>query len=368
MSKQEKQEKKKKKHTALIIILIVVGVILLTIAGIGLMIYLKLAKMSRNATPIDVNNPLQVPEVIEQPEMDLIPVEDYSKIDLTEDYDIDIEDIDIGEWGEPTNEPIQYTPHHNSNIINILLVGNDQREGQHDHGRSDTMILLSFNRTARTAKLVSFLRDTWVYIPGRNKWNRINTAYFFGGIGMMINTINYNFNLDIQKYMRVDFNNLRYIVDSLGGIDIYLTEREIDYINANTASHLPREAGIHHLNGLQTLRHARNRSIGGDGDWSRTRRQRDILYAMLNKIKQQPSVYDLYNLVDSMLAHVETNLTPGECADLAGDFIFGNEVMLANRAVPFEGTWQYAWEGRMAVIKIDIAANRAKLHQYLYGG
>ena len=359
---EEKGKKKKKKHTALIIILSVIGTIILALGVFALVIYLKLAAMSKNATKVDASTPLEVPADLIAPSME--PIEDPNVIDWENNDDPD----DVLDDYDANFDSIFHRERINKDVINILLLGNDARD-QYDHGRSDTMMLLSFNRVNRTAKLVSFLRDTWIYIPGRSTWNRLNTAYRFGGVGLAINTINVNFDLDIQYYMRVDFNSLKEIVDSVGGVDVQLTEREVDYINKRCNSKLTQQGtGMYHLNGEQALRHARNRSIGGDGDWSRTRRQRDIMYGMLNRVKEEHSIGALIGLVSSMMNHVETNLTAAECIDLAVDFIFGQPVSLANRAVPFEGTWHYAWEGRMAVIQIDIAQNRAKLHQYLYCG
>lgn len=230
------------------------------------------------------------------------------------------------------------------------------------------MMILSYNRKLRTAKLVSLLRDTWIYIPDRDTWNRINTAYFFGGVGLAINTVNSNFGMDIQYYVKVDFESLKEIVDTVGGIDVYLTEREVEYIN-NSAENdaLPVKEGWQHLNGRQTLTHSRNRSIGGDGDWSRTRRQRDVMYAFFKKAKTEKSIASLTALVNNLTKYVETNMSPMQMIDLAIDVVFGGDLTLENRALPFEGTWDYAWEGKMAVIHINIADNKRLLHEYLYG-
>jgi cell envelope-related function transcriptional attenuator common domain len=360
--KKKEKKKEKKKHKALKIILFIFLALILVLGIVFLIIWIRLSNMSKNAVKVDETTPLVVPDEIVAPDMP--EIEDPSEIDWEANDDFeDLDDFEV------SFDSIFHRDRINSDVVNILLLGNDARD-QYDHGRSDTMMLLSYNRKARTAKLVSFLRDTWIYIPGRSTWNRLNTAYRFGGVGLAINTINVNFDLDIQYYMRVDFNSLREIVDSVGGVDVQLTAREVDYINKHSNWKLTQNGdGVYHLNGDQALRHARNRSIGGDGDWSRTRRQRDILYAMLNSIKKDANVSSLISLVRTLTDYVETNLTAGECIDLALDFIFGKPtVSLANRAVPFEGTWRYAWEGRMAVIHIDIAANRAKLHQYLYGG
>ena len=263
------------------------------------------------------------------------------------------------------DDPIFARDSIDKDVVNILLLGNDARDDR-DHGRADTIMVLSFNKVTRKIKLVSFLRDTWIYIPGRDKWNRINTAFRYGGVGLAINTININFDLDIQYYMRVDFNSLKSIVNELGGIDMELTEREVEYINNGCGGEdLPVFAGWHHLNGEQALCHARNRKIG-NGDWSRTERQRKVMNAMFEKAKQTKDVPSLVSLVDRLIGYVETNMSAGQVVSLGIDVVFGGSVDLMNRSLPFEGTWEYAWEGKMAVIHIDIPANRAKLHAYLY--
>ena len=350
-------ESKKKKKKLPIIILIIIGALLLMIGAVVLTIMLKLGKMSKNSVGT-VPTPADLPDVTAEP-VELVPVGDPSELDLSEEYDPDIIDMEFG------NDPIFERDTIDANVVNILLLGNDARD-EYDHGRADTIMILSFNKQTRTIKLVSILRDTWIYIPGRDKWNRINAAYQFGGTGLAINTINLNFDLDIQYYMRVDFNSLKSIVNELGGIDIELTEREVEYINNGCGGEdLPVHAGWHHLNGEQALCHARNRKIG-NADWSRTERQRKVMYAMFNKAKQLKDVPALTSLVNRMIGYVETNLSAAQIVSLGISVIFGGSVEPMNRSMPFEGTWQYAYEGKMAVIHIVIPANAAKLHQYLY--
>lgn len=351
----ENSKKKKKVPVALIII----GAIVLLFAAAALYIFLRLAHMNRNKVDI-IPMPSDLPTETAVP-ADLIPVDDPSKLDLSEDYDPNITDMEVDDDGIFRVDAID------KDVVNILLLGNDARD-EIDHGRTDTMLVLSFNRKTREAKLVSFLRDTWIYIPGRDKWNRINTAFRFGGVGLAINTINYNFGLDIQHYMRVDFNNMKLVVDAMGGVDLELSVREIEFINnfVGAADKLPVTAGWHHLNGNQTLAHCRNRKIG-NGDWSRTERQRTVMNALLVQAKKIRDIPSMINLIYSLMDNVETNMTPSQLISLGIDALFGGQLHLANRALPFEGTWQYAWEGRMAVIHIDIPANRAKLHEYLYG-
>ncbi|MCH5279378.1 MAG: LCP family protein [Christensenellaceae bacterium] len=346
--------------TALRIALIILGVLLLIGLIAGAVVLLKLAKMNNGATGIvpQVSTPAPIPT----PEATLVPVIDPSELDLSEDHDPDIEP------GDMTDDPIYSQNQIDPDVINIFMMGNDARD-ERDHGRTDSMMIVSYNKRTRKAKVVSLLRDTWIYIPGREKWNRLNTAYRFGGVGLAINTINTNFGLDVQYYMRVDFNALVSITDKLGGIDLELTEREVQYINNGCTSGepLPERAGWHHLNGAQTLVHARNRKLG-NGDWSRTERQRAVMMAFLRRAKQERDAKSLMSLVNELSNLVETNMTPFQLVSLAVDVVLGGELELESRALPFEGTWQYAWESGMAVIHIDIQKNKQLLHNYLYEG
>ncbi len=130
---------------------------------------------------------------------------------------------------------------------------------------------------------------------------------------------------------------------------------------------MPEIAGWYHLNGQQTLIHARNRKIG-NGDWSRTQRQRDVMMAFLKRAREEQSASSLASLVYSLVNDVETNLTPTQLISLAVDVVLGGDLGLESQSVPFDNTWNYAWEDKMAVIHIDIDANKQKLAEYLYGG
>lgn len=348
----KKKESKKSTRIALIVLAAIVFIILL----VGCIIYFKLRHMSNSSVNI-VPAPSTDIEP-STPSVTLVPVLDDNELDLSQDYEIDIDESEMGD------DPIFEVNKKDKDVINILMLGSDSR-GE-DRGRTDSIMLASFNKRTGEAKLVSFLRDSWVYIPGKDTWNRINTAYFFGGIGMLINTLNYNFDLDVQYYMTVDFESLENITDKLGGIDIELTEKEIEYINNSCEDKLTVEAGWHHLNGEQTLIHARNRKIG-NGDWSRAQRQRNVMMAFLNCAKQQKNATTLATLIYSLMDDVETNLSPVQLISLAIDVVLDGDINLNSRSIPFENTWQYAWEGKKAVIHIDIEKNKELINEYLYG-
>ncbi len=281
--------------------------------------------------------------------------------DIDEDHDDAVETQQIAE------DPIYDLDTIDESIINILLLGEDIRPGEAGQGRSDTMMLLSYNREKNEASLVSFLRDTYVHIPERNTWNRINAAYRFGGVGLTINTINKNFGLDIQYYIKTDFENLENIVEMLGGLELSITKKEAAYINATMqTSLLPEEEGTYLLNGQQVLVHCRNRKTG-DGDWGRTNRQRKVMLAFFNRAKQERDVATLVALANSLMSYVETNLDTGALIQLGIDSVFSEGFVFKSGAVPFEGTWKYASINGASVIEIDREKNEKRLHQFLYG-
>ena len=134
-------------------------------------------------------------------------------------------------------------------IINILFLGDDARIHQ-SRGRSDTIILISYNRDTRIISLTSFMRDTLVPISLTSSyWNRINTMYAIGGPGRTINLINNLFSLDIQRYAVVRFSGVFALVDALDGLEINLTEREAVVLNRIFPDYDPVAEGDNLLDG-----------------------------------------------------------------------------------------------------------------------
>lgn len=400
-SQAQKRRKKqnKKKRRVLPIILIILGAILLIIIGVLLFFYIKLKNMDRNAPPF-IPTAIELPEVTAAPP-DLVEIDDPDYVTtpkddpnipyyivvpdddsaLTEDEerifdsvpDPDDDPYDPDNWPfdpnelTPGNDGIHYVPQIDKDVLNILILGNDARADDRDHGRTDVMVIASYNRKARTVKMVSIIRDTYIYIPGRDKWNRINTAFRYGGVGLAVNTINVNFGTDIRYYMRVDFTTLPQLVNAVGGIDINLTKREVQWINRGfTSNKLPVRAGVHHLNGAQALRHARNRTVGNHV-WARSQRHLDILKAIFDRAKKEPNPVSLMALMYRLVDKLDSNMGVENMVSLGVDMVFGGGLDIKGRSMPFEGTWKYAIERGMYVIKLDIPANRSKLLSYLYG-
>lgn len=354
----EKKEKRRLSTSKKIIVAVLMLLVLL-IVGFGAFTLVKLYTMSRNHTQI-VAKPTVDPGAAPTPEPGVIIA--TGDPDISVDVDPSIDPALINP------DPIYVENAIDPDVVNILVMGEDAA-GTAQTGRSDVMLIVSYNQRLKTIKAVSVLRDTWVYIPGRNTWNRVNAAYRFGGIGLAINTINENFDLDIQYYMKTDFQNLVGIVDTLGGLDITLTSAEIEYYNENVVRDdpiTPGPNGLCHLDGRQVLAHCRNRTIG-NGDWSRTERQRAVLAAFLARARQEKDVASLTSLMYSLMGYVETNMTPWAMISMGTGLVFGPGVTPQKGTIPCEHSWQYAYEGSMAVIHIDLEMNKEWLHRFFYG-
>ncbi len=188
----------------------------------------------------------------------------------------------------------------NDAVKNILLIGLDKEDG--GTSRSDTMMLVTLDTVNKQLKLTSFLRDMWVEIPDYTS-AKLNASYAHGGAQLTMDTIEYNFDIDVDNYVLVDFDMFRQIIDSLGGIDIEITEREAKFINRTTSSVV--KAGLNHLDGKKALIYARIRKL--DSDFYRTERQRKVISALVDKVKEINPI-ELIKIAENILPLVTTDI------------------------------------------------------------
>lgn len=250
-------------------------------------------------------------------------------------------------------------------VLNIMLFGADTRKGS-DKGNSDTMVLFSIDTRHKKMKMLSFMRDTYVEIPGYGE-NRLNASYSLGGASLAVSTIQKNYGIKVDRYAVVDFSSFRQIINILGGIDVELTSEEVDYINwqswINEQSEYKEAEGdykesirsqlksvwlstvsesekpinkenltftqksddkstaVVHLNGRQALWHARNR--GEDGicsgdDFTRTQRQRSVLGIIINDLKKS-DIGTVMSVIYEIGPLITTNVKTSEITALAAN-------------------------------------------------
>ena len=251
--------------------------------------------------------------------------------------------------------------------INVLLIGVDAREND-EASRSDTMMLVTLDKKNKEIKLTSFLRDSYVEIAGTNSWNKLNSAYFRGGIQTLSDTLEMNFKVDIQYYAIVDFEIFQTIVDEIGGIRVDVTEKESYYTYHSGFVKVPVriEAGEDVLlNGEQALWYSRIRYL--DSDFKRTERQRKVIEAIVEKASTM-SLPKLYALAESIVPLVKTNMSTNQILSL-GIMAFKNKMYdypIVQHSIPATGTWyDKNVPGVGASLVMDMEENRELLHNFL---
>ena len=226
----------------------------------------------------------------------------------------------------------------NEGLLNILLVGQDKREGE-SRQRSDTMILCSFNPETNKLSMISFLRDLYVEIPGYED-NRLNAAYALGGFELLKETIALNFGIKIDGCLESDFEGFEKIIDTVGGVDINLTSEEAKIVGLSE--------GTHTLNGEQALTYARIRKI--DSDFQRTERQRNIMNAVFEKAKKY-QLMELAGFFGEILPLMTTDMTEDEIMTFALTLASSFEKLEINSyAVPSQGNYTSETIRDMAVL------------------
>ncbi len=201
------------------------------------------------------------------------------------------------------------------NVINVLLIGADSRKGTNT-GNTDVMMVISVNKKTKQLKLVSFLRDSYLYVDGKKSSHctKLNAAFSMGGPETLIQTIENNYKISIDNYVMVNFQSFKEIIDAMGGITVDVKQYEADYNYKHFKVRLPAGENVT-LNGRQALCFVRIRGCDPDGDVSRTRRQRQVINAMLDRVMNS-SIGELNKYVDVLMPYVDTGYSQGQILSL----------------------------------------------------
>lgn len=271
---------------------------------------------------------------------------------------------------------------------NIALFGVDSRDKQlNKNTRTDVIMIASINLDTKEVRLVSVYRDTWLNMTN-DKYSKANAAYAKGGAEQAIGMLNMNLDLNITDFVTVGFDAVIDVVDAIGGVEIDVTEEEIDHLNSYQISMVGRvvgtnakgeemyeaipnveytpvtHAGLQTLNGLQATAYCRIRYTSG-GDGARTERQRRVLTQIAQKaMTMNPAT--LNKIVDSVFGEVATSLTMPEIIELLPDI--ANYKIGETSGFPFSDHVNMAgWVGKASVVvPVDLTKNVTLLHEFLF--
>ena len=259
-------------------------------------------------------------------------------------------------------------------IKNIVLFGVDSEDGA-TSGRSDAIMVATIDSAHDKLKVTSIMRDSYVNIEDHG-YDKINHAFAFGGPELSIKTINQTFGLNIEDFVAVDFSSLPIIIDELGGLELNITEEEINceininsYINdlnakEGTNSDNITTPGPQFVDGVQALAYSRIRYTAG-GDYERTQRQRTVLNAIFEKAKTiAPSQY--LGLINSMLPHIQTNLGANEILSLATNVASIGGGNLQQDRFPRDGTCEGQNIDGVFYLVFDEATTKQQMMDYIF--
>lgn len=252
----------------------------------------------------------------------------------------------------------------------LLLVGSDAYGGE-NRGRSDTTILVQVDGNSKTIRMASFLRDMYVKIPGKGS-NRLNASYIWGGEKLLRQTLETNFGVTADAYIEVNFERLVQVVDSIGGVEVEVSEKERQQVNSilkfynvqigdAEGDQLLQESGLVNLTGKQALCYSRIRKI--DGDFQRTGRQRKVLEAAFHKVTQL-SMAEISTLIMQNISAVKTDLTIFDAIDLIPLALRCKNATFETLTIPVSGAYKSTTIDGMAVFRPDLKKNRQALKEF----
>jgi len=187
--------------------------------------------------------------------------------------------------------------------ISVLLIGSDPREGE--RGRSDSLMLVTLNRTKQSMKIVSIPRDTYTEIVGKGVKDKVNHAYAFGGVDITVATVEKFLNVPVDYYIEVNMEGFKDIVNAVGGVDV---NNDLDF----TYRGIHFEKGTLHLNGEEALAYSRMRKLDSRGDFGRQMRQRQVIQSVIKSGTKMETLANYGEILGAIQKNVKTNLTQDE--------------------------------------------------------
>lgn len=313
--RKARRKQGKRKRTWLKILLIVVAVLLVIVLAVGAVVNSYLNKISYD-DPYEktkVTGDILTDAVssitegvgdMPEPLPKLEPLHDPDEQEPTQEENA----FDLSKLGEFQDELRHWCangdPVASKRVINILLIGMDNAdEDLRVNGRADAMVLISINTESGQIKMTSLLRDAYAYVvnDGAEAFEKMHMSILRAGPSLLIQTIERHYKIQIDNYIAVNRASFPEVIDTIGGIDIDLTQEEADALGLYP--------GYQTLDGNTAMRYARIRRI--DSDYARTGRHQAVLLAILEKAKSC-DLPQMLEMIDALLPHVRTGMTKSD--------------------------------------------------------
>lgn len=257
-------------------------------------------------------------------------------------------------------------PAHADGVTNILLIGMDiNSSNMNVNSRADAMVIVSINHNTKKITLASIMRDQYCYVErtnGTGKFEKLHHACAYGGPALQIQMIEKYYKISIDNYAVVNLYSLPRIINAVGGIDVNVTSREVNYMNEKYSINLT--AGVNHLNGENALRYMRIRHNTG-GDTARVQRQRNVITQLIKKLSTQ-NVSTITSIILEVSNYIRTGYSSNQMLSLAIEGLtkgwFNYEIVQLTlpdsdcaRSYVVNGGWYWRTDFPIAAQKMQLA-------------
>ena len=272
-------------------------------------------------------------------------------------------DTDYYETGEITQVPI-YSQEKIDRFITSILIVVKNGSIEDESNQTDMIFVASWNALLQKFTVIAIPRDTLVPLEGYG-WKRINAAYTYGDRGMLINTINDAFGLDIQNYVLTGTDELATIADEFGGIPIKLTEGEAAYLNGQLGCSLT--AGTHQLTGEQIIAYLLDRTSDGKGALGRADCQLKVIRSTFRYLTETFDESFLRPFMNVVTKGIRSNLDFDLLTGIGYEMVMSDDLSFITLRMPFDDSFtEMNYDGGYAILP-EFEKNRILLQQALYG-
>ncbi|MED4523135.1 LCP family protein [Bacillus velezensis] len=194
--------------------------------------------------------------------------------------------------------------------FSILFMGIENYATSGKGGRSDSLIVVTLDPRNKTMKMLSIPRDTRVTLAGDTTGNKtkINAAFAKGGADETVSTVEDLLGIPIDKYVTVDFNGFKDVIDEVGGVDVKVPFDFDEMSDVSKKKRIYFKKGNMHLNGEQALAYARMRKQDKRGDFGRNDRQKQILNALIDQMSRAGNIDKIDKIAETASNNVQTNI------------------------------------------------------------
>ncbi|MDO5707403.1 MAG: LCP family protein [Andreesenia angusta] len=205
---------------------------------------------------------------------------------------------DISEVNEPEDD------------LTFVMMGVDAETDEQIKGqRTDTIMVCKYFKQTNKLAVLSIPRDTLVKIPGHGE-DKINHAHAYGGPELTLKTINNNFDLNIKYYVRVDYDVVKEVVDTLNGVEVDVPmDMKYEDPYADPPLKINLKKGKQVLNGDKSLQFLRFRSGYPEQDLGRIKAQQSFVQSLLKKAKNPLYILKAPMILKSTGENISTNMS-----------------------------------------------------------